>query len=322
MSLGLIALLDDVAVIARMSAASLDDIAATASKAGAKAAGIVIDDTAVTPGYVVGFAPERELPMIRRIALGSLRNKLLILLPAALALDAFAPWAMIPLLMAGGLWLAFEGAEKIHHAITHAKGDAHDADHGGAHAAALASGAPDAAALEEAQVKGAIRTDFILSAEIMALTLSTVADRSVPVQAAVLAIVGAAITVAVYGLVALIVKADDVGLRLAARGGPSAPVGRALVTGMPKVLHALTVAGTAAMLWVGGGILVHGLAAYGLTGIEHALHDAGHAAGAALGVAEGFVAWAVQAAGSGLVGLAAGLALVGATGAARRARGA
>jgi predicted DNA repair protein MutK len=306
MSLGLLALLDDVAAIVRMSAASLDDIAAHAAKAGAKSAGIVIDDTAVTPGYVVGFSPERELPMIWRIAVGSLRNKIVFLLPAALALDALAPWAIVPLLMAGGLYLVFEGAEKVHHALWPHAPDGEP----GAHAQALATGAPDAAALEEAQVKGAIRTDFILSAEIMALTLATVAEAGIVTQAAVLAAVGALITAAVYGVVALIVKADDAGLSLVRRGGAWAPVGRLLVTGMPKVLEVLTVLGTAAMLWVGGGILVHGLAHFGLGGIERALHAAGHGIGHALGAAEGFVAWLVQAAGSGAVGLAAGFGVI------------
>jgi predicted DNA repair protein MutK len=302
MSLGLLALLDDVAAIVRLSAASLDDVSAAASKAGVKAAGIVIDDTAVTPGYVVGFSPERELPMIWRIAMGSLRNKLLILLPAALALDWLAPWAMTPLLMVGALYLVYEGAEKVRHALAPHGDDGH----GGEHAEALATGAPDAAALEEAQVKGAIRTDFILSAEIMAISLSTVAESPVVTQAVVLAVVGVLITAAVYGLVALIVKADDAGLALVRRGGSAARVGRALVTGMPKVLEVVTVVGTAAMLWVGGGILVHGLAQFGLAGIEHALHDLGHGVAHALGVAEGFVAWLVQAAGSGVLGLGAG----------------
>jgi uncharacterized protein len=306
MSLGLLALLDDVAAIVKLSAASLDDIAAHATKAGAKSAGIVIDDTAVTPGYVVGFSPERELPMIWRIAVGSLRNKLVFLLPAALALDALAPWAITPLLMAGGLYLAFEGAEKVRHALWPHAPEAEP----GAHARALATGAPDAAALEEAQVKGAIRTDFILSAEIMALTLATVAEAGIVTQAVVLAAVGALITVAVYGLVALIVKADDAGLSLVRRGGALAPVGRLLVTGMPKLLKALTVLGTAAMLWVGGGILVHGLAQFGLGGVEHALHSAGEGVGHAVGVAEGFVAWLTQAAGSGLLGLAAGFGVI------------
>jgi predicted DNA repair protein MutK len=302
MSLGLIALLDDVAAIARMAAASLDDVAAQSMKAGTKAAGIVIDDAAVTPGYVVGFSPARELPMIGRIALGSLRNKLLILLPGALLLDAFAPWALTPLLMIGGLYLVYEGAEKVYEKLRPDAAHAHEAETGAEPVQT------DPHALEESRVRSAIKTDFILSAEIMALTLATVAESGLVTQALVLAVVGVLITVAVYGAVALIVKADDAGLRLVRRGGAAAWVGRLLVRGMPRFLAALTVVGTAAMLWVGGGILVHGLAHYGIDSIEHALHAAGEAVGG------GLPGWAAGAAGSGVLGLAVGFALIPAVG--------
>ncbi len=262
MSGGLLALLDDVAAIAKVAAASLDDVAAQTAKAGAKAAGIVIDDAAVTPRYVVGFAAERELPIVAKIAWGSIRNKLLLLLPAALALNALAPWAITPILLVGALYLCFEGFEKLHEMLAPS------------HAAAEEAGTTtaDPAALEAAKVAGAIRTDMILSAEIMAITLSTVADRSFAMQAAVLALVGLGITVVVYGVVALIVKADDFGVALAARGGPlSRRLGEGIVRAMPHLLSLLSIVGTLAMLWVGGGIVLHSLAGYGWAGPEHAV---------------------------------------------------
>ncbi len=289
MATGLLALLDDVAAIAKLAAASLDDVAAQAAKAGAKAAGVVIDDAAMTPRYVVGLAPARELPIIWRIALGSLRNKLVILLPAALALAALAPWAITPLLMAGGLYLAFEGTEKALEALGLI------AHHGPAEEAA-----DDPAALEEAKINQAIRTDFILSAEIMAIALATVPDAGFWMQAAVLLAVGIGITIAVYGAVALLVKADDAGVAMAARGGAGAWLGRGVVKAMPGVFAALSVVGTAAMVWVGGGILLHGLAEYGLAGPEHLLQACAAAAGG------GIAGWAVLAAGSGVLGLLAG----------------
>lgn len=303
MSTGLIALLDDVAAIAKVAAASLDDVAAQATKASAKAAGVVIDDAAVTPRYVTGFAAARELPIIRRIAIGSLRNKLVFLLPAALALSAFAPWAITPLLMLGGAWLCYEGAEKVFEAISPHAAHAHE------EAIGLAGGDPKAA--EDAKVRAAISTDFILSAEIMAIALSTIPEASLAMQAAILAVVGLGITVAVYGTVALIVKADDAGVALARSGnGAVAALGRGLVRAMPPLLKGLGVVGTAAMLWVGGGIVVHGLEVFGLTALGHAIHDAGHAAGALVPAAEGVIAWAVMAAGAGIVGLAVGFALI------------
>ncbi|MGL4541270.1 MAG: DUF808 domain-containing protein, partial [Polymorphobacter sp.] len=258
MATGLIALLDDIATIAKVAAASLDDTAAAAAKASAKAAGVVIDDTAVTPRYVTGFSPARELPIVGKIALGSVRNKLLFLLPGALALSALAPWAITPLLMLGGAYLTYEGAEKLYEAwFPHAPEELAPGD----------SLEVDEVAMETDMVSGAIRTDLILSAEIMAITLASVADRNFFERAAVLAIVGIGITVLVYGVVALIVKADDVGLALARREGraaaPGRAIGRALVTFMPGSLRVLAAVGTAAMLWVGGGIVLHGMENYG-----------------------------------------------------------
>jgi len=298
MATGLIALLDDVAAIAKLAASSLDDVAAAAGKAGAKAAGVVIDDAAVTPRYVVGFDPARELPIIGRIALGSLRNKLLILLPAALALAAFAPFLITPLLMLGGAYLCYEGTEKVAEWLFPHADTAADAG--------AATGDPRR--LEDEKVAGAIKTDFILSAEIMAITLASVpVEGGIWMQAAVLGLVAVAITVAVYGAVALIVKADDVGLALSHRRfGLARAVGRAIVRGMPGVLRLLSIVGTAAMVWVGGGILLHGLEEFGWGALPHVLHGWAAAAGAASPAAPGVVEWIANAFLSGLVGLAAG----------------
>jgi hypothetical protein len=298
MSTGLIALLDDIAGIAKMAAASLDDVAAAAGKAGAKAAGVVIDDAAVTPRYVVGFAASRELPIIRRIAVGSLKNKLLFLLPAALALSAFAPWAITPLLMLGGAYLCYEGAEKVFGALfPHA---AH------AHEEAIGVAGADAQAVEDAKVRAAIGTDFILSAEIMAIALATIPEASLPMQAAILAAVGIGITVAVYGAVALIVKADDVGVALARHEAPAvAAFGRGLVRAMPPLLKGLAIIGTAAMVWVGGGIIIHGLEVIGLAGPAHALEALAHPV-----AFSPLLAWLVMAAGAGVVGVVVGALLI------------
>ncbi|MBY0260498.1 DUF808 domain-containing protein [Methylobacterium sp.] len=308
MSIGLIALLDDVAGLAKVAAASLDDVAAQAGRAGIKAAGVVIDDAAVTPRYVVGFAAERELPIVGRIALGSLRNKLLFLLPAALALGAFAPWAITPLLMLGGAYLCYEGSEKVYEALFPHQAHAHEAKRD--------ASAGDAQALEDQKVSSAIKTDFILSAEIMAITLAALPEGSIWMKTAVLAVVAVGITVAVYGGVALIVKADDAGVAMAANTSRSAfgslvrGIGRALVKGMPGFLKILAVVGTAAMIWVGGGILVHGLESYGLPQIGHAIHAAAVGAAGVAGPLAGTVEWVVTAAGSGLVGLVVGAALI------------
>jgi len=302
MSTGLIALLDDIVGLAKVAAASLDDVAAQATKAGAKAAGVIIDDAAVTPRYVVGFAAARELPIVRRIAIGSLKNKLLFLLPAALALSLVAPWAITPLLMLGGAYLCYEGAEKIIEAVF-----PHEV-----HATPVAAvAAVDAKAFEDAKVRSAISTDFILSAEIMAIVLATVPEASFVNQATVLAVVGIGITVLVYGAVALIVKADDAGLALARMRLPVLRlIGRGLVRGMPPFLQLLGIVGTAAMVWVGGGIIIHGLEEFGLEGPSHASHAVAAWAAAALpmiGAAAGWFAMALVAAS---MGLAVGAALV------------
>ncbi|CAA9343466.1 MAG: putative membrane protein [uncultured Microvirga sp.] len=312
MSIGLIAIVDDIAGLAKVAAASMDDVAGQAAKAGAKAAGVVIDDAAVTPGYVMGFAAARELPIVGKIAAGSLRNKLLFLLPAALGLSLFAPWAITPLLMLGGAYLCYEGTEKVYEAAF--------PHHAHAHEAKLAPIALDPKTLEDRKIASAIKTDFILSAEIMAITLAAVPQGSFVTQALVLALVGVGITAVVYGAVALIVKADDAGLALAANSSESAlgamsrGLGRAIVVGMPVFLKVLSVIGTAAMIWVGGGIIVHALEGYGLPSIGEAIHHAAEAAGHALPSVAGIVGWVVTAIGSGIVGLVIGAALIPITG--------
>lgn len=270
MASGLAALLDDVAAIAKLAAASLDDVTAAAGKAGSKAIGVVVDDAAVTPGYAMGFTPERELPIVWKIALGSLRNKFLFLLPGALLLSAFAPWAVTPILMLGGAYLCFEATEKILEAIAKTTGKIDKAPH--VEELALSS-----AEIEAQKVSGAIRTDLILSGEIMAISLASVADRPFAVQAGALVVVSFALTLAVYGVVGLIVKMDDVGVHLAARASTFAnKIGRALVKSMPHLLKALSFIGTAAMLWVGGGIIVHGLEHFGLDAVPHFIESLSH----------------------------------------------
>ena len=299
---GLLALLDDVAAIAKVAAASVDDIAGAAAKAGAKAAGVVIDDAAVTPKYVHGFEAKRELPIIGRIAMGSLKNKLLFLLPGLLALNAFAPWAITPLLMLGGAYLCFEGAEKVFHAL---------APHAEAHVEADFDTA-DPAHLEEEKVAGAIKTDFILSAEIMTIALAAIPESTFWTEAVTLAVVGTLITVAVYGAVALIVKMDDIGLHLAAtsRAGLGRAVGRGLVAGMPGLMSFLSTVGTAAMLWVGGSIVLHGLEVTHLWPAPYEIiHHWAEAAAHVLPLG-GFTAWAVTAFCDGVIGLGLGLALI------------
>jgi uncharacterized protein len=308
MSIGLMALLDDVAAIAKVAAASLDDVASQAARAGVKAAGVVIDDTAVTPGYVIGFAAKRELPIVGRIAAGSLRNKLLILLPVALALSYFLPWTITPLLMVGGAYLCYEGVEKLLEAVM--------PHHAHAHEAQLGTVALNAKTLEDEKVASAIKTDFILSAEIMAITLAALPAGSFVKQALVLALVGIGITVAVYGVVALIVKADDVGVALAKNerasviGGAGRAFGRGLVRGMPLFLTFLSAVGTAAMIWVGGGIVLHGLEVYGPPSIGSTVHAATEAAAHALPSAAGALEWIVEAAISGVLGLLIGAATI------------
>jgi hypothetical protein len=309
MSAGLIGLLDDIAAIAKVAAASLDGVASQAAKAGAKAAGVVIDDMAVTPTYVIGFAPERELRIVGKIAAGSLRNKLLFLLPAALALGYFLPWAITPLLMLGGAYLCYEGAEKVLEAMMRRRAHSHEAQRG--------KEALNALALEDEKVASAIKTDFILSAEIMAITLASIPVDSVVIRAVVLALVAIGITVGVYGAVALIVKADDIGVALAKNDGTSAIdgvgriLGRALVRGMPPFLTFLSAVGTAAMIWVGGGIILHGLEAYGTPpAIGLPVKAAAEAAAQAFPSAAGVLEWIVEATVSGAVGLLIGIASI------------
>jgi predicted DNA repair protein MutK len=295
MASGFFALLDDVAAIAKVAAASLDDTAAAAAKASAKAAGVVIDDAAVTPRYVTGFASDRELPIVGKIAKGSLKNKLIFLLPGALLLSYFAEFLITPLLMAGGAFLCFEGAEKLYEIFR-----PHDE-------AVEEVSDEDPRAIEDRMVNGAIRTDLILSGEIMAISLASVADATIGEQAAALVVVGIGITALVYGTVALIVKADDAGLVLArSRSRALQGVGRGLVSGMPYLLKALSYIGTAAMLWVGGGIIVHGLEEFGVAEPGHTIHHFADVAGAATGNLGPAVAWFVGAAGAGLFGVLVG----------------
>ncbi len=297
---GLFALLDDVATIAKVAAASIDDVGAAASKAGAKAAGVVVDDTAVTPRYVTGFTPDRELPIIWRITKGSLFNKLVLILPALLLLSTFLPWAITPLLMMGGAYLCFEGAEKVIHALqkdrTSLEEDAEivaDKDH------------------EETMVKGAGRTDLILSAEIMVIALNEVLDEHLVMRGATLAVVAVLITIAVYGVVGLIVKMDDIGLHMAKRGSAARQaIGRGLVNFMPSLLAALATIGTAAMLWVGGQIVLHGLHEYHIGGIAEALEALAHSVAGGLPL-EGLWTWLIKATGDGIFGLLLGGLIVG-----------
>ena len=295
---GLIALLDDVAMIAKLAAASMDDIGAATAKAGAKAAGVVIDDTAVTPRYVTGLSPDRELPIIWKIALGSIKNKLFFLLPGAIGLSAFAPFLVTPILMIGGAYLAFEATEKILEAMA--------GDH---HAEAELLSADTSEELEARQVAGAVRTDFILSAEIMAIALNELSRLGIWEQAAALALVGLAITVAVYGVVGLIVKLDDIGLHLARRTNKlTAGFGNGLVHVVPKLLKSLSVIGTAAMLWVGGGILLHGLEVLGMPTLPTVVHDIAHAIAEAVGggTVGAIIEWIANAIGAAIAGAVVG----------------
>lgn len=298
MSGGLVALLDDIAALARIAAASVDDIAAGAAKASAKAAGVVIDDAAVTPQYVSGADPSRELPMIKKIFWGSLRNKLLFILPALLLISAFIPWIIPFILMVGGTYLCYEGAEKVWH-----KFRGHSAT---AHAPAVERG-PDA---EGKVVKGAITTDFILSCEIMVISMNEVADASIWVRAGILVVVAIIITIGVYGVVALIVKMDDVGLHLAGKDSAGAKrVGELLVRGMPAVLGTITLVGTIAMLWVGGHIMVQGAHDLGW----HCPYDIIHALEAPvaeLAVVGGLLGWLVNTICSAIIGTVWGFAVM------------
>jgi predicted DNA repair protein MutK len=294
---GLVGLLDDVAALAKLAAASIDDVGAAAGKASMKAAGVVVDDAAVTPGYVRGLAAERELPIIRRIATGSLRNKLLFILPVALLLSELAPKLVEVILMVGGTYLCYEGVHKIVHAL---KGDDHD------HEVPAVVLGPE---VERSTIAGAIRTDFILSAEIMVISLKEVLDEPLGSRAAILAIVGLLITVVVYGAVAGIVKMDDVGLSLTRRASTGAQrLGRTMVRAMPVVLQWLSTIGIAAMLWVGGHILLVGADELGWHGPYDVVHDLEHEVHHA--PAHAVLEWLVNTAASALVGLAVGLVVV------------
>jgi predicted DNA repair protein MutK len=296
---GLVGLFDDVAALAKLAAASVDDVALGAGRASVKAAGVVVDDAAVTPAYVRGLAADRELPIIKRIAIGSLRNKVLIILPIALLLSAVAPKVVEVILMFGGCFLAYEGAHKVIHALRH---DDHD------HEVPAALQGADA---ESATISGAIRTDFILSAEIMVISLKEVIDEPIVARGVILVIVAVVITVVVYGVVGLIVKMDDVGLALAERPSPrSKRLGLLLVTGMPKLLAWLSVIGIAAMLWVGGHILLVGLDELGWSSPYHLVHDMEHAVAGVPGIG-GVLAWLVNTAASAVVGLVVGSLIAG-----------
>ncbi len=299
MSGGLAALFDDVAAIARAAAASVDDVAAGAARASTKAAGVVVDDAAVTPRYVDGFHPERELPVIKKIAFGSLRNKLLFILPALLLLSELIPDALTPLLMVGGVYLCYEGAEKLWEAVGgHAGHGGHGDD-------------ADAPVDEEQLTSGAIRTDFILSAEIMVISLDEVAHEAFLSRAVILVVVAFAITAVVYGAVALIVKMDDAGLHLAeTRTGLAAAFGRRLVAAMPVVMSVLSTVGIAAMLWVGGHILLAGFDEIGVHGPYGLVHDAEHEVHHALGALGGVAGWLTNTGLSAVVGVLVGAVAV------------
>ncbi|CAN5445893.1 DUF808 domain-containing protein [soil metagenome] len=291
---GLVGLFDDVAALAKLAAASVDDVAAAAGKASMKAAGVVVDDAAVTPAYVRGLAANRELPIIKKIAIGSLRNKILIILPVALLLSAIAPTLVEVILMFGGCFLAYEGAHKVIHALRHDDQD---------HEVPVTVKGPEA---ESTTVSGAIRTDFILSAEIMVISLKEVIDEPIVARGVILALVGLLITIAVYCVVALIVKMYDFGLKLAERPSPkSQRFGLALVTGMPKLLAWLSVIGTAAMLWVGGHIIIVGFDELGWTTPYHLVHDLEHLVDGVPGIG-GVLAWLVNTGVSAVVGLVIG----------------
>lgn len=299
---GLLALLDDVAAIAKIAAASVDDVAGQAAKAGSKVAGVVIDDAAVTPKYVTGFKADRELPIIWKITKGSLFNKIVILLPALLLLNAFAPWFITPLLMLGGSYLCFEGAEKVYHWLFPHQ-DAHveeDMDIG------------DPLHLEETRVKGAIKTDFILSAEIMTIILANIEEGSFWFEASTLTLAGVVVTIFVYGSVALIVKMDDIGFWISKNGltRVSRSLGRGLVKGMPMLLKTLTIVGTAAMLWVGGSIILHGMQVLGVPFLYDQIHHLAVAIARGAGGAAGFVQWAVTAFLDGIFGIVLGMVLI------------
>lgn len=303
MSGGLVALLDDIASLAKLAAASIDDVGAAAGKASAKAVGVVVDDTAVTPKYVRDFKAERELPIIKKIAIGSLRNKLVFILPVAMLLTQVLPSAISWLLIVGGTYLCFEGAEKVYESL---KGGHHEDE------SAAGGPAPGTPEHEQQMVKGAIRTDFILSAEIMAIALAEVAGEPFVSRLLIMIIVAIAITALVYGVVGMIVKMDDVGLNLARRrSGAVRALGRGMVLAMPKLMTVLGVVGTAAMLWVGGHIVIAQLGHVGVHQPEEWLHHVEEAVAHAVPAVAGLVSWLVGTVISAILGLAIGMIAVG-----------
>lgn len=319
MSGGLVALLDDIATLAKVTAASIDDVAANAVKASSKAVGVVIDDTAVTPQYVSGLSPARELPIIGKIARGSLINKLFIILPIALLLTWLAPQVLPFLLVVGGAYLCFEGGEKVLEKLGWLPGHHEEHDEGGA---------TSSEELEKGIVSSATRTDLILSAEIMLVSMASLGGETGVMRVAVLIGVAFFMTFFVYGLVALLVKADDFGARLARgaldpednRPGPVDNVGRTIVRVMPHVFSVIGVVGTVAMLWVGGHLVIANLAEVGVPVFHHILEVAEHAVSGT----GGFVTWLVETLLSGIFGVVLGAVIawvvVGASSLARRAR--
>lgn len=320
MSGGLVALLDDIATLAKVTASSVDDVAAGAVKVSSKAVGVVIDDTAVTPQYVAGLNPKRELPIIAKIARGSLINKLFIILPIALLLTWLAPHVLPFLLVVGGAYLCFEGGEKVLEKIGWLPGLHEEHEEGGA---------ASAEELEKSIVSSATRTDLILSSEIMLVSMAGLSNEHGAIRVAVLIGVAFFMTFFVYGLVALLVKADDVGVRLARgalepednRPGPVDNVGRTIVRVMPHVFGVIGVVGTVAMLWVGGHLVIENLAEVGVPVFHHVLEAAEHAVSAG----GGFVSWLVETALSGIFGVVLGSVtawiVVGASALVRRVRG-
>ncbi len=286
----LLALLDDIAAV-------LDDVAVMTKVAAKKTAGVLGDDLALNAQQVAGVRADRELPVVWAVAKGSFVNKL-ILVPAALAISAFAPWAITPLLMLGGAYLCFEGFEKIAHKYLHSKHE--DAAHHESLVKALENPAVDMVAFEKDKIKGAIRTDFILSAEIIVISLGTVAAATFSKQAAVVSSIALIMTVGVYGLVAAIVKMDDAGLHLTQQKSAAAQTfGRGLLAFAPKLMKFLSIAGTVAMFLVGGGILTHGIGV-----LHHWIEDFAKSAGG--------MGWLVSSLADGLVGVVAGALVLGA----------
>ncbi|MET3963012.1 putative DNA repair protein MutK [Marmoricola sp. OAE513] len=308
MSAGLFGLLDDIAALARLAAASLDDVGAAAGRASVKAAGVVVDDTAVTPQYVSGVASNRELPIIKKIAIGSLRNKILFILPAALLLSQFAEGLLTPILMVGGTYLCFEGAEKVWERLHQTWGSGH---HQTIEETAQNFEGDAAAEAEKTVISGAVRTDFILSAEIMVIALNEVSHEPFVSRALILVVVALGITALVYGVVALIVKMDDVGLHLAGKSSAAVQkLGRGLVTAMPRLLSVIATVGVAAMLWVGGHILLVGLDDLGVHGPYELVHHLQHEVEHAVSFGAAVLGWLTNTIGSAILGIAVGAVVV------------